>query len=41
MSRRAKVHLCCLLVIVACEAQCAALRYFADLIDNEERRHAR
>ena len=41
MSLRAKVHLCCLLVVVACELQTAAVRYFAELIDETERRHVR
>ena len=41
MSLRAKVHLACLLVVVFCEAQTAAVRYFAKLIDHSERRHVR
>lgn len=41
MSLRAKVHLACLLVVVLCEAQTVAARYFADLIDHTERRHVR
>ena len=41
MSLRAKVHLCCLLAAVLCELQTAAVRYFADLIDEVEGRHVR
>lgn len=33
MSLRSKVHLCCVLVIVVCEIQTAAVKYFAAILD--------